>query len=574
MPDFILPGPFVSFNVTGPAYAPPGLVVNVNDPNSSCSAPRTIDIGRECRAPRGVINFDYNQASSSRLKSMVVPCLDENYYLTRIPTTEDEYLEGGVPVPWFSGVDFYEYGWYWNLLGSPAKDYRAGRYRFTWDGGPLTLTGPAVSEVDTSETNQIEFTVSNVSNMLIQVRVSTITGEDYPRNFKCMKTDDIAAYEGGARFNADAIADLRRLRTVAVRSLDTIGTNNASSISGGIHTTWAQRNTSTRLAGRWSWEEHIDYCNAVPAPMWATVPHLADDDYIENLAELIKDRLDTNLPCYVEYSNETWNDKFPQGKWIIDQAEANWPGNKFTTRHSWHAKFAVRLALGFNAVFTGGDRERIIHVMAAQAGGGGWQMDKRLVAPDWQANEPGEYVDPRTVFDAVSVSNYFGNNVTGNADRRQELHDTIGEENDYEAAAQLVHDWCTGGNESPYNYLGSARSNWRSVKGGSHGKPMIAYEGGSHMLHAAFVGGSSSRIVNFFRWFRDTELYLDIMQRHVDIWQQEMGENAPMSPFVDYDMIWQWGDFALLQHPGEDAMHMSFWEDVSPPLDPWPWDND
>lgn len=34
---------------------------------------------------------------------------------------------------------------------------------------------------------------------------------------------------------------------------------------------------------------------------------MADDDYVTNLAVLIKQNLNPNLNAYIEYSNEVWN---------------------------------------------------------------------------------------------------------------------------------------------------------------------------------------------------------------------------------------------------------------------------
>lgn len=40
--------------------------------------------------------------------------------------------------------------------------------------------------------------------------------------------------------------------------------------------------------------------------IWINIPHAADDEYVTNLAKLIKDKLDPSLKVYVEYSNEVW----------------------------------------------------------------------------------------------------------------------------------------------------------------------------------------------------------------------------------------------------------------------------
>ncbi len=61
----------------------------------------------------------------------------------------------------------------------------------------------------------------------------------------------------------------------------------------------------------------IDLANKTGTPPWLCVPHLADDDYIRQMAELVKTRLDPALKIYIEYSNELWNWQFLQAQWML-----------------------------------------------------------------------------------------------------------------------------------------------------------------------------------------------------------------------------------------------------------------
>ena len=66
-----------------------------------------------------------------------------------------------------------------------------------------------------------------------------------------------------------------------------------------------------------SWEYAIMLANAVHADMWINIPAQANDNYVEQLASLIKNGdtvngisyppLAPDLNVYIEYSNETWN---------------------------------------------------------------------------------------------------------------------------------------------------------------------------------------------------------------------------------------------------------------------------
>lgn len=56
-----------------------------------------------------------------------------------------------------------------------------------------------------------------------------------------------------------------------------------------------------------SWESAIDIANATHTDMWINIPAMATDDYVTNLAQLIKSKLDPGLHVYVEWSDEIWN---------------------------------------------------------------------------------------------------------------------------------------------------------------------------------------------------------------------------------------------------------------------------
>jgi hypothetical protein len=56
-----------------------------------------------------------------------------------------------------------------------------------------------------------------------------------------------------------------------------------------------------------AYEYAIALCNELNTDCWLTVPAQADDDYVRQLAVLIKAQLKPSLKLYLEYSNELWN---------------------------------------------------------------------------------------------------------------------------------------------------------------------------------------------------------------------------------------------------------------------------
>lgn len=74
--------------------------------------------------------------------------------------------------------------------------------------------------------------------------------------------------------------------------------------AGGVNST-----NGSGLAYEWM----IDLCNRTNKDMWVCIPIKADDNYITNLANLVRDKLKPTLKVYVEYHNELWKGKTING---------------------------------------------------------------------------------------------------------------------------------------------------------------------------------------------------------------------------------------------------------------------
>src|SRR5262249_31952173 len=61
-------------------------------------------------------------------------------------------------------------------------------------------------------------------------------------------------------------------------------------------------------------EALVDLANTLHADAWFCVPHLADDDYVRQLAALVSARLDPARRVYIENSTELWNPLFEQSR--------------------------------------------------------------------------------------------------------------------------------------------------------------------------------------------------------------------------------------------------------------------
>ncbi|MEM6857731.1 MAG: hypothetical protein AAF559_07655 [Pseudomonadota bacterium] len=164
------------------------------------------------------------------------------------------------------------------------------------------------------------------------------------------------------------------------------------------------------FAGGVAYEYMIQLCNRLKIDMWVCIPHRATDDYIAQLARLVRSALDTSLKVYVEFSNEIWNRIFVQQHWMLQsplagslvEAKGSFPWNNADrTDGKDHPE---RIGALFRRAFAiwedewSDARDRLIRVCAVHVGG--WPENaKRTIR--WcmehggvDVVSPGGYVGP------------------------------------------------------------------------------------------------------------------------------------------------------------------------------------
>jgi hypothetical protein len=241
--------------------------------------------------------------------------------------------------------------------------------------------------------------------------------------------------------------------------------------NGSEQVTWADRtqptapsSAQTRLAYEWM----IDLCNRTGRDMWVTVPHRADDAYGLALANLIKATLDPKLKVYVEWSNETWNGGFAQTHYAYDQGNAlGLASDPWAAAFKYHVYAAVRLFHQFDTVFGVGS-PRVVKVLAGQSGNS-WITEQHIAAlADPKINPLGVKAD------AYAIAPYFGHDVDGGAgDATTQLHQAV-----QKAIAEV---------KSQYQVVSAA------------GLPLLAYEGGQHVLNNAQVVNQSPEMYQVYQ---------------------------------------------------------------------------
>jgi len=137
-------------------------------------------------------------------------------------------------------------------------------------------------------------------------------------------------------------------------------------------------------------EVMVDLCNRLKVNPWFNMPHPASDDYIRQFATLVHRTLDPALQAYVEYSNEVWNSMFEQHRYAEAKGKEL---NLGPAARPWEGA-AIYYGLRSQEIFkiweeACGGRDRLVRVIAWQAGGGTYWTDGLVLGK----NETGKHTD-------------------------------------------------------------------------------------------------------------------------------------------------------------------------------------
>ena len=221
--------------------------------------------------------------------------------------------------------------------------YYKGEYVLLYDGqGSVTFGGVQVKVVEGR--NHLIFS-GNFTNQWVNI-TSSVLGK-HIRNIRIIPVEYLQNEDGVPVFRGDFIEGLRPFH--ALRFMDT-GYTNDSNVS-----LWSQRTAKTwHTQGGTkgvALEYMIDLANQLQADPWFCIPHKATDEYITQMASLIKSKLYPNRKVYIEFSNEMWNWIFKQSVYIIDNAPDHL--DTYVTRDLCNISPHVNVTVS-QSVFTGG----------------------------------------------------------------------------------------------------------------------------------------------------------------------------------------------------------------------------
>ncbi len=280
--------------------------------------------------------------------------------------------------------------------------YPTGQYICTFDGaGTLAFEWDAQNAQLVSQ-GRMTFDVTTATNQGFLMRIVSSDPMDHVRNIKIW----MPGFENAtSSFHPLFLSRLQAFKVLRFMDWQKInGSNEIDWDTDRKKPTHAFQNDD---AGGVALEYIIELCNDLNADPWFCMPHQADDNYVTQFAQYVKDNLeDPDATIYVEYSNELWNDRFSQYFWLDPVPRSD----------NWFNKWADESGNDFQiwkTVFKDtppADPRSIVRVVAGQKDND-WIIENVLDKNGMI--DPADPTGNEVLFDAVSCSTYLSGSTDG-----------------------------------------------------------------------------------------------------------------------------------------------------------------
>lgn len=182
---------------------------------------------------------------------------------------------------------------------------------------------------------------------------------------------------------------------IAIRLMDWLCTNNSTLAN------WSDRPLQTDCFWDSARGVPLEICleaaRRLNASPWVNVPHLATDDYVYQMAKLVAAHLKPWQKCYVEYSNECWNNMFHQAGYCQQQGlTLGLSTNAYEAQLRFYSQRAVEVFNIFTEVV---GATNLVRVMGAQ------------YANPWTSKTVLGWQNAFASCDALAVAPYFGSEI-------------------------------------------------------------------------------------------------------------------------------------------------------------------
>lgn len=456
-----------------------------------------------------ISNSDSISANGTcRSKSIGVNLTHANYYSSEMTLNDIARYSGGWQRQWnsdFKDVPFSvdENGYITELIDPKGAyaiitDDKWGRdvdedrnYVLLYDGDGDLSFGLNAPQVISKEPGVLHIKMpANAGRFTLKLKSTSRT--NYVRNIRILPESQ---YEKSTTGYVRDNFKNKWANSSVFRYLDPLETNNSD------ETQWSDRASESSFGkGKISYEDIIRISNDTNTDPWITIPHMADDDYIRNLAILFKEKLAPSLKVYVEYTNEAWNASFTQYKYL--KAKADSLGQSNNIQYGLESKRVFEIWMN---VYGTSYRNRIVRVIGAQ-----------LVNP-WLGSRILDTEGLAETADAIAVGYYIGADTTLSLDGIFEK--MLGEK------------------------LDEVRSYLRQYKkiADDNGLKLVAYEAGQHLVKPHESSDISNKLIAANRDPRMTEVYTKMYETWKDVggelivWYKSTGSYS------------KWGSWGILE---------------------------
>ncbi|MBN2656320.1 MAG: hypothetical protein JXR86_04610 [Spirochaetales bacterium] len=404
------------------------------------------------------------------------------------------------------------------LLISNTSHYPAGDYTLIFEG-----TGAIKLDFDASGTYYAPGVAHNVpvynpSTAGILLTIIESDPGDPIRNIRFIMPGFADTYEEQI-FHPLFLTRLEGMKVI--RFMDWGRTNNSDVVE------WAERTRpdhyTQALPAGVSYEAMIDLTNALDADPWICIPHLASDDFVRELAGLVRDRMEPGRKIYIEYSNELWNGMFDQNQYVEELGQAysydTFQGGLFYNAHRSGQIFEI-----FEQEFGGTDR--MVRVAASQASNS-WASEQILAGLN---NSSINNTAARA--DVLAIAPYFGGSIADGL-INEGLDSSVTVDQILDRLESAVYQ-----ETAPWTLNNSKVAEKYNVR-------LIAYEGGQHLL-GTYGNENNDTLSNKLIAANRDERMKTIYLRMFDIWTANGGSEFCVFNFIEQHS--KWGSWGILEY--------------------------
>lgn len=414
-----------------------------------------------------------------------------------------------------------------------VPDVPLGTYTVLWEGqGSFMLSGGGGFLLRTNVgPGSATFNVT-VPNEQIFFRISGTSASNPLRNVRIVMPGHAPGQPQAAEpFNTTFLDRFAPFKTL--RFMDW-GSTNSNTVVNWNDRTLPSNRTWTGDRGV-PVETMVALANRQLADPWFNMPVRADDAFVRQFATLVRDTLDPRLKVYVEYGNEVWNPQFTVQHDHVRALAVQRYGNADFWYRTWAEEARRDFAIWREVFGETGQTHRVVRVAAAQAA-------NRFHSPRFlnhlYSNPSDLSPSGERLFDVLAMGAYLGVSSAGY--------------NSSTTADRILDDLLADLTRQMNPTLGSdgrptGDFRWNKWLADQHGVPLIAYEGGQHVVPPSPTVSWYDAYVQAQRHPRMYDVYAELLRQYLELLGAEGFIN-----FSSVGSISEFGAWGVLETGGQD----------------------